>query len=774
VEAILKAHVPRNKKQVRQILGKVNYIGKFIPHLAQITRPMTMLTSQSEDVKFVWGEAQQAAFEQLKEIIAKDVMLIYPRSDKPLNITTDASDYALGGVLSQTDDATGLERPIMFISKSLTDTERRYTVTEKELYSIVYALKKFKPYIYGRQFHVYTDHRALIWLCGKKDPMSRLGRWSLTIAEYAQGIHFVAGKQNRVADALSRAPFVEEPTQPSFEEYQSNPCIPQNIKDQVSSMVGIDPEDLKEKPDYWEIIRDRAVPTTGLNWEYQPMRTIMGQSVAKTISEIEGGPQSILATMSQSISWTPTLLPEYWSEKTETSEIPPEVNKDPDGILRVKGTDFYGRECQLLWIPVPFRKDVMKSYHSTPMTAHPSYRKMYLRMKQQVYWRGMERDVRKYVSHCGWCQKNRFGLQEKPQMQSRGPPLRPMQRISMDILTLEGVKAGGPANVLVVIDEFTRYAETYILNNMEAETVADKLVEEFVCRYGLPEELLTDRGSQFLSHLFLELCRQLRIQKLNTTAYHPECNGANERMHGTLYTILRALTNKGGKDWKRQLPMAMFVYRNTVHRSLGISPHQALFGYTSRHEYIDDSMFETSFPVDERVKALYDMREFLQAKMEKMEKENNLRRNRYRKLRCYEVGDKVMLRNHVRTKLDTPWRGPYTIVNKIGNVNYEIQLPVGDRTHKVIHVQHLKPWRQATEEDGMETIDEESEEEMGRSRPQREERRSDWIAWNVPAKQRKQIKEAAEQKRIKEPPIELETNRRITRQYAKSRNIKIP
>jgi len=265
---IANAKVPTNKKQVRSFLGKINYLGKFIANLAEMSGPLAKLTSARDDVPFVWGPEQQVAFERLKKAVLEDVMLAFPDTSKPYNVTTDASDYAVSGVISQTDDATKLERPIMFISKSLNDTQRRYTVTEKELYAIIHALDKFRPYIYGRKFTVYTDHRALIWLCGKRNPMSRLGRWSVAIAEYSQGIEFIAGKQNRVADALSRAPFVDEPPMEVIEDYQGNNVLPENVKQQIASIVGVTPEELKQnEAEQWERMQDMPAATKGLKWD---------------------------------------------------------------------------------------------------------------------------------------------------------------------------------------------------------------------------------------------------------------------------------------------------------------------------------------------------------------------------------------------------------------------------------------------------------------------------------------------------------------------------
>jgi len=740
VEAILKCKDPINKKQVRQILGKANYLGKFIANMADITGPMSKVTSSSDKVPFVWGEEQKQALRRLKEAVVKDVMLAFPDPNKPYNITTDASDYAVSGVLSQTDEKTKIERPIMFMSRSLDETQRRYTVTEKELYAIIYSLEKCRPYIYGRRFFIYTDHRALIWLCGKKNPMSRVGRWSMQIAEYASGINFIAGKQNRVADALSRAPYADEPILGPMGDYQGNELLPEHLKEQVAKMVGIDPQELQKNEEaMWEKAKECEAKLQGLEWDVRNKRTIAGL-VKKSATE-----------------WFPTLTPKYWAQRTDPKDIPINVYRDAEGVLWEKGENIIPHQVKVLWVPPAFRRDIMRAFHHTPLSAHPSGLKMYLRMKYHVAWKGMKNDVLEYVRCCAICQKNRFGLREKPEYQSRGKPERPMQRISMDILSLEGVKASGPCNVLVMVDEFTRYAETYPIKNMEAETVADKLVEEFICRYGIPEEILTDRGANFMSDLFLELCRQLKIQKLNTTAYHPETNGANERMHGTLYTILRALTIPDGKDWKRQLPMAMFVYRNMAHKSTGLSPHQALFGYTSRHECIDEELVETTFPLDERVRALYDMREHIQTRMEQVERENHEKANLKRSIRSYEPGDKVLLRNHVRHKLQTPWRGPYTIINRIGNVNYEIQIPQGDRTHKVFHVQHLKPWI-TPRDDELRSIEEEDElPELVDISPKKKEEKQEEI--QTP-------EESGRAEPIDEMP-DPRTMRPITRAYAK-------
>jgi hypothetical protein len=161
-----------------------------------------------KEAVFEWGPAQETAFEDLKKIITEKVTLAFPGPNKPYTITNDASDFAIGAMLSQWDKEHKLERPLTFILKTLSPLQTRYSTTEKELWAMVYALDRFRPYVHGRPFKCITDHRALLWMCGKCNPSCRLARWCQQINTFTNAIQFVKGKNNRVADALSRQPFV--------------------------------------------------------------------------------------------------------------------------------------------------------------------------------------------------------------------------------------------------------------------------------------------------------------------------------------------------------------------------------------------------------------------------------------------------------------------------------------------------------------------------------------------------------------------------------------
>ncbi|XP_076384553.1 uncharacterized protein LOC143263569 [Megalopta genalis] len=193
---------PKNAKNVREFLGLAGYYRRFIDKFSKISKPLTSLLKR--DSRFEWGASQDLAFTTLKEILTTEPLLQYPDFDREFNVTTDASGFAIGGVLSQGEP--GKDKPIAYASRLLQGAELNYSTIEKECLAIVYCVQHFRPYIYGRRFKLITDHRPLVWVNSVKDPTSRLLRWRLKLAEYEYQIIYKTGKSNSNADALSRNP----------------------------------------------------------------------------------------------------------------------------------------------------------------------------------------------------------------------------------------------------------------------------------------------------------------------------------------------------------------------------------------------------------------------------------------------------------------------------------------------------------------------------------------------------------------------------------------
>ena len=201
VESVLRMKAPTTVKQVRRFLGMVGFYRKHIPSFAKIAAPLTNLTKIK--VGFSWTPTCQEAFECLKSHLVKAPILVKAQTDQPFLLTTDASDTHVGGVLSQIQP-DGNNCPVGYFSKKLNPGETRYSVTDKEALAIVLACRNFHHYLWGTRFTVFTDHQPLTSVFKRKTKSARMNRWILEMREYNYDIQYVRGKDNFVADHLSR------------------------------------------------------------------------------------------------------------------------------------------------------------------------------------------------------------------------------------------------------------------------------------------------------------------------------------------------------------------------------------------------------------------------------------------------------------------------------------------------------------------------------------------------------------------------------------------
>ena len=203
LDGISKLAPPASVEDIRRVLGMIGFYRRFIPHFARIAAPLYKLLKK--DVAFVFGDEQLTAFNELRAELCRAPVLAYPDFARPFRVTTDASGTGLGAVLSQASD-DGLHHPVSFISRTLNAAERNYSVSEQECLGVVWAIRKFRPYVFATQFEVVTDHAALRWLRSIRDPRGRLGRWSLELQDCDFEVIHRPGSTNVVADALSRLP----------------------------------------------------------------------------------------------------------------------------------------------------------------------------------------------------------------------------------------------------------------------------------------------------------------------------------------------------------------------------------------------------------------------------------------------------------------------------------------------------------------------------------------------------------------------------------------
>ena len=200
IKAVLNARQPENPTEVRSFLGLVQFNSRYIQNMATVSEPLRQLTRKG--VTFKWGPSQEKAFTELKKRLVDSETLGYFQRDAKTKIICDASPIGLGAVLVQTQK--GVDRVISYARVSLTETEKRYSQTEKEALAIVWACEKFHLYLYGIEFELITDHKPLTFIYSEKSkPSARIQRWVLRLQPYMFKVVYKPGKEN-VADSLSR------------------------------------------------------------------------------------------------------------------------------------------------------------------------------------------------------------------------------------------------------------------------------------------------------------------------------------------------------------------------------------------------------------------------------------------------------------------------------------------------------------------------------------------------------------------------------------------
>ncbi|KAL4084308.1 hypothetical protein QTP88_028133 [Uroleucon formosanum] len=231
IVSVMNFPAPKNVKQIKSFLGLSGYYRKFINNYSSIANPMTNLLRK--DVKFNWDDKCQQAFDKLKTIPCSEPILQYPDFTKEFILTTDASGKALGAILSQ--GKIGSDLPISYASRTLNNAELNYSTTELQCLAIIFGVKHFRPYLYGRKCIILTDHRPLSWLFNLKDPLSKLARWRIELEQYNYEIKYKPGVQNSNVDALSRMyniNEIKEESYPTFlEKFETIIITNKNVKE---------------------------------------------------------------------------------------------------------------------------------------------------------------------------------------------------------------------------------------------------------------------------------------------------------------------------------------------------------------------------------------------------------------------------------------------------------------------------------------------------------------------------------------------------------------
>jgi len=686
IEQVVSWPVPKDVTEVRSYLGLVSYYRRFIKSFSEIAAPLHALTGKK--VKFQWTEKCQEAFQELKDRLVSSPIVAMPTDDGEFRLDTDASNFAIGAVLSQLQD--GQERVIAYASRTLNSAERNYCVTRRELLAVVHFTKQFRTYLLGREFLIRTDHSALRWLKLTPEPIGQQARWLEKLEEYNFRIEHRPGKKHSNADALSRRPCRQCHRNEDTEEEIG--IVDSDVR--WKAAVGYRPDDFtgRKPPVTFGVSTLQLKKESWTTEEYEE-----AYSKDPDLKEI----YPLIKQKKEQVPWKAVIgqslaTKNYWQQWTRLYVS--------EGKLYRKwfSTDGTHQSSQLV-PPFAMRQDFLRVAHTGLTGGHMGIKKTMDQVQRRAYWSGCSTDVVQFCKRCTECAQYFRGTPKhkgKLQVTEVGEPY---ERISIDLTGKHPISKSGNVYILTVIDHFTKYAEAIPLRNKEATTVARALFDVVLSRYGLPQQVLSDCGKEFENGLMSELCRLLGIDKLRTVAYKPSTNGAIERFHKSLNSMLGKVVSESQSNWDNFIPSVMAAYRCAPHESTGFTPNFLMFGRENRAPLDllyggpeEESQAETNLERYAEEKVLMMKRSYQLAR-------ENLNKNGLRMKRYYDMRVKPQLfkkgvwtwfynpRRFVRRspKWQRNFTGPYLVVRNLDPVNVVLQKSQKAKPF-VTHVDKLK------------------------------------------------------------------------------------
>lgn len=544
IEAIQRFNEPKTIKELRSFLGMMGYYRRFVKDFAKIAKPLTNLLrgerSPDSVKKINLTNPERETFQKMKRILTSSDILIYPDYNKPFNLTTDASNYAIGAVLSQGE--MGKDKPIHFASRTLSRAEENYSVPEKEMLAIFWALQTFRNYLYGTHVKIYTDHQPLTFALSPKNTNAKLKNWKAYLDEHSHEIFYKPGRSNVVADALSRNVFSMTGTQHSADTsddfYIKSTEAPINVfRHQVI---------LKKGPDKITLTN----PFTGFT------------RIEIEVPEINN--DSILQVLKNHFS--PTKVNGLLTDE-QTMGIFQEVYKAHFGhekLLKIRFT-------QKILQDVTEEDEQWNIIRKTHQRAHRGLEENYQQIFRQFYFPKTKQKLRDFIVNCQLCNESKYDrCPIKFPFQKTPIPTAPFEIAHIDIWFLE------KDHFLTYIDKFSKLAQIVHIQSRAAVDVVPA-IKQVLLKHKTPSILVMDGEKAFMSGDLINFYQYHNIQTYITATGRSEMNGTVERLHSTLLEIFRITERENpDKTLHEIIPIILHKYNSTIHSCTKHTPFEVI------------------------------------------------------------------------------------------------------------------------------------------------------------------------------------------------------
>ncbi|WP_253302428.1 reverse transcriptase domain-containing protein [Wolbachia endosymbiont of Psylliodes chrysocephala] len=724
ISAVKKFPIPKTTKEIKGFLGLVGYYRKFIQDFAKITKPLTKCLKKGAQI--IHDQDFINAFETCKNLLTNAPILQYPDFSKKFILTTDASNVALGAILSQ--GPIGSDKPIAYASRTLNDSEQRYSTIEKELLAIVWACKMFRSYLFGRKFSVVTDHRSLVWLFKLREPNSKLVRWRLKLEEFDYDVIYKKGKANTNADALSRISInaleneslinnpgdIDNETLRFLRRLSENPVEDDNLDNSTSNQSKIKIlSDVQVKPPDEPSGNDSFQST-----QHTTANETTNDGI-KILDEIINNKINQILVFGQIYHKLTIKQENYENHKIITVEIPSENNEElileflKDYTTHNKTYCMYFHtdklykcfnevylkhfsekgpkliKCTKLVNTVTDKEDqilLIKNHHESK-TNHRGISETIERLKKNYYWIGIKDSVTNFINSCDICQKTKYARKNpySPLMITETAS-KPFQIVHVDLFFFD------KKIYLTIVDSFTKFAQAQEVIGKTAIHISNGLIKYFAS-FGVPEKLIIDNGTEFNNEVIQEILKLHKIKIHFTTVGHHESNAIVERFHSSIIEHLRILKSMYPNDIENIMNYAILGYNSSIHSATNFTPFELTFGHThsrNPNEIFLPATFYSDYAENHKLKLEYvykNVKEKLESKKEKLVSKLNSQGDSNEE---FQVGLTVYKQNsQYRNKKDNKFLGPYTLTKLLDKNRAEITNQQNNKS-EIIHIKELK------------------------------------------------------------------------------------
>ena len=680
-----------SSKHVERFLGLANYYSRLIKDYAAIAAPLMSLSNQNftgDEFQRRWKEKVwdeelkrerqpcQEAFETLKECLTSDPVVMLAKPDVPFIIQTDASDEALGGAIMQEHAPNTPPRVVLYFGHKFTKSERNWPVHERELYALVYCLRKFRHYLVGQRIQFVSDHKPIMWLKTQANLSQRQTRWLETLESFDWSFLYEKGKDLAV-DVLSR---------PSGSTLSLLSAL----------LDGNLPDD-----------RDWQYREHGQYREDDDEEKFEASSVAGKLFT-----SGWLLRQLQTESLKDPELIKILNGENESQKYFPR-----DGVVYeyVSGKAFHR-----ILVPAAARQiheAILQEFHDGVVGGHLGADKTRERIERLFIWDTLRKDVDHWVKTCGPCRRGKHTT-TKPAGHPTpyNIPDAPFHTIAMDLKTGLPTTAQGHTGYLVVVDKLTRYGHIIpVKSDVTAGKLAQVLFEHVIRRWGFPKTIISDRDPKFTAELWRSLWATVGTKENMTTAGRPQADGSSERYIKTISGLMKAHIAEQPDDtcWDRWIGALEFAYNDSVNASTGYTPFQLAIGRDpllpiavlmqgfappspGQYTTLDGTVVDPTGYLQEYARKLSDAKERLQRVMHAQHVELMRRVSRPTPLK---PGDYAWLRRtNVRgkpTAFEPHSDGPFEVVEVTGPNTYRLdvaQTRGGRQRHDVFNEDRLTPY----------------------------------------------------------------------------------